>query len=687
MKLPARLTYLCCFCLFLIPAAYGQIDGPVADSTAGDTLPDIVRPPAVYLGSDTVLVRDTLFRMVEQYTFSLAGTEEEDSDLPPFKIFPWEYNMSLHARITSTDSTLRWQVWPNWVYKKNRDPGVFSYRLGTIGRTNAYLHYAHEPQYQQLFWEDVSLNDPVSGTVNWDVIPLHKLSFLYENDTGINHVTGYVLKQHYLSQPLSQLIYRESKFNTRSLEFLVSQNFGAQTNAEISYWDRRDGGEYSNSEVGGRQIFARVYHLLDHRQLIKVHLLSNSYTIDEPFGYGITDLARFAFDPYMANPQQTSAESELSASNIAINYYRRGADTTHVSPESFRAGIFFNSRKRDLTYSVDSTFYKVQSIGINAHKWLNLNPLYLDGSISNELFMNGERDRSDLEHGNWNVFSAKASATLRPLPLLEISGSAEIRNRSDGFISHTLYAGVSMRPAWLLRASAGISQGTVMPTPQQLYWSSLEYRGNPGLVHEKINKIEGSVSLDLSDNVSLGVKGQLKDIRDGIMIEGDSTFANMAPYNSAAASVFFDFNSNRFELTGSASYHQYGRFIQPHSAPLPMDGNSRIWLKGGAYVKGYLFSRATYVKAGLWGMISPLRYQAGHYNPVLDYWQAASNDQYLPPFDRLDLDISARLRSIMITLRWENILDDVSQLGYFETAQYPMGRRRFIFGFRAFFRN
>jgi len=71
----------------------------------------------------------------------------------------------------------------------------------------------------------------------------------------------------------------------------------------------------------------------------------------------------------------------------------------------------------------------------------------------------------------------------------------------------------------------------------------------------------------------------------------------------------------------------------------------------------------------------------------LNYWQSMSQDQQLPIFNRLDVDISARVRSIMFILRWENVLDDVSQLGYFETAQYPMSQRRFIFSVRALFRN
>jgi hypothetical protein len=167
------------------------------------------------------------------------------------------------------------------------------------------------------------------------------------------------------------------------------------------------------------------------------------------------------------------------------------------------------------------------------------------------------------------------------------------------------------------------------------------------------------------------------------MVGTDSSFANRPDYQSLSVTPYLSFKNRLLELKGSATYNRF----ENETGSTLLDENERVWLKGSAYIKGYLFDRATYVKAGVAGMLAPYRYRAASYNPVLDYWQPLSNDQLLPTFNRLDLDISARVRSIMILLRWENILDDVNQLGYFETAGYPMTQRRFIFGLRTFFRN
>jgi len=60
---------------------------------------------------------------------------------------------------------------------------------------------------------------------------------------------------------------------------------------------------------------------------------------------------------------------------------------------------------------------------------------------------------------------------------------------------------------------------------------------------------------------------------------------------------------------------------------------------------------------------------------------------FVPAFFRLDAELSARVRAIMVVIRWENALDGLGQAGYFETASFPMPPRRLIVGIRAQFRN
>ena len=95
---------------------------------------------------------------------------------PSIEIIPWQYNHALGSIQAANDSLLRWQNWPDWTFRKNRDPGALTFRLGTVGRSSAVMIDAHEPRRQQLLWEDIPMHNYVSGTVNWSVIPIHKVN-------------------------------------------------------------------------------------------------------------------------------------------------------------------------------------------------------------------------------------------------------------------------------------------------------------------------------------------------------------------------------------------------------------------------------------------------------------------------------------------------------------------------------
>lgn len=617
---------------------------------------------------------------------TVSDTLQSDSTEVTFEVTPWDYHAPLGATLVASDSTLRWQIWPSWTTKKNRDPGVISYRLGTTGRTNAQLIDAQEPKYQQLFWEDIRLNDPVSGTVNWNYIPHHRIKTLYEEDRGITHRTNFYLREYYLNKPLTQLNYNESSFDTRSLEFVASRNFGQKTNAEISYWDRRDGGEYNNSGVVGRQIYARVSHQLDKQQELKLNFLNNNFDNSLPFGYIIPDDPRqFAFDRFETPANESSGSGDRGSTIIGLNYYRRPADSTQTT-SNFHAGIYSNAAKRSVDYSEDETSYRVQELGGNVRKWQRLGPLLVEGAASYGYFINKSEADSNLVTGNWGLLRTEGKATLQPLSFLQLGGYGSFRFRSDGFSDYTTGVRASFSLDEHLKLSAGFSTGRRMPTPQQLYWQSETYQGNESLTEESIQELNGQLETVPLRGLRVGVKAHLKHIEDGIMLGADSVFTNVNPYSSLSTTGFFDYNSTHFELSGSATLQQFGDYWSSSSLQLPVDNSQRIWFKGSAYVKGYLFNRATYVKAGLAGMITPQAYQSAQYYPSLDFWQS-SGGGIIPSFNRLDVDLSARIRTIMVLLRYENVLDDFAQQGYFETAGYPMTRRRFIFGIRVLFRN
>lgn len=632
---------------------------------------------------DTVVIDSTL--LVPVVLGSPPDQNEPEPDKPPFEVIPWEFHAPMDAKLTATDSTLRWQIWPDWTYKLNRKPGVISYRMGTSDRTNAVQYFAHGPRHQQLNWENISLNDPVTGMVHWSLIPQNKVGEFYTRDLGTYYRSTYYHRQYYLTEPLSRLMYKESSFAKRDLEFEVSHNITKRVNIEVSYLNKRAGGEYPNSEVTGNQIFGKVSYHLDPRRYLKLNYLNNSKTVGRPFGYNIADLRIFNFNRYTANANQGSAESQKSSSLLALSLYQRSR-SPEQGADDFQSSLYYRGNERSIDFLTDSTGYQTRSLGLTARKWLDLGVLDMEGGGGYEYLINEPTEDSTLTRGNWHLFQGEGLLSTDIIPFMEIQSGGEFQWRSDGYTSYRLNAEADIRLGGFT-LTPGVSTGTKMPTPQDLYWSHAEIAGNPNLENEKIQEIRGLLNYQLTPEFLLGIRMQHKDITDGIMVT-DSSFNNVSPYASQSATAYMKWESASFELNGSATVHQFSNSLTTTAAvPDNLPVEERFWLKGSVYWKGYLLDRATYVKAGLSGMMAPLRYQADHYNPSLDRWQPISNDQLLPVYNSLDVDISARVRSLMFIMRWENVLDDVNQLGYFETAEYPMSQRRFIIGIRALFRN
>src|SRR5699024_4660969 len=196
----------------------------------------------------------------------------------------------------------------------------------------------------------------------WWLIPQHKIDRMYSHDLGTQYRNTFHLRQYYLTEPLSRLIYRESKFSHRSLQFEVSHNLSRRLNIELSYWDRRGGGEYDNSEVTGRQIFTKASYHMDERHYFKLNYVNNKLDAGQPFGYVSGDLRRFSFDRFNATANQSSGNSVSVNNLLSFNFYRRSADTSNAA-DDFHASLYQRSTKRDLRYRADSTAYSIRSLG------------------------------------------------------------------------------------------------------------------------------------------------------------------------------------------------------------------------------------------------------------------------------------------------------------------------------------
>src|SRR5690625_5303326 len=258
-------------------------------------------------------------------------------------------------RITETDSTNRWNMALNRVDRIYRDPGVITYRTGRLGVPSGIDIHTYELRHQTLQLNDMPLASPVTGQVNWNRVPIHKIRTIQVQESGYLYQTSVQLREHYTVQPMTFLNFDEGSGDYRNLEFSFAHNFTPRTHLELAFWDRRDGDLLPRNRMEGRQIVAKGRHHLDERHILKVGYINNGLDQEQSLGYEIPDLMRYHFNPYGARAVETSAESNTTTNDLYVHIQQRPEES---EPVRRAAGINYQTEAWRLSYSQDTTAWR-----------------------------------------------------------------------------------------------------------------------------------------------------------------------------------------------------------------------------------------------------------------------------------------------------------------------------------------
>lgn len=628
------------------------------------------------LGADSIQVlrSDTVDVSVDANQSSQSGSEKK-----PFQVKPWKEMQPLISSTAATDSLLRWQVWSGYGDFQSYRPDVISYRLGTTASPDIFHISGFLPHEQKVRMDGIRLNNPVTGRANYNFIPHRKISTVSNQYFG-SYFSKIQLRDYYITQPVSYLNYDESNNNYRNLEFMFSRNLGERTNLELSYWDRRDGGFYPNNEIGGNQIVGRAYHHLNDKWLARAFFLRNKVDRDEPFGYEVNDPLSFQFDEFTSTSIESNARSDHSRWDLVTGLYHR---KNNLSTENAGLEMSISRNDKKITASDDTTGWNIRSYAARVFRNLQFGRLKIDSEL--ELIHNETAGMNSLNIDDWTVVSSGLEAAFKAGSFLIYgTGSYSIRSTDDS--EYEAGFGLSQNFADKLYLNANAYIFSLMPTIQAKYWSSEQYYNNPFLRNELGYAYFAQAEFRLNQSLNLGAKWRYKNAKRETFLHADSTFYNSNAFQQYAATVYGRYDGRLLEIESSATAHLTEYCCSDESSFLN-ELDPVIWIRNSAFVKGYVFDRAAYLKIGIKTLFSPLYYSSRTFNTELQYWQGGSNYTNLPPFFRLDAELSAKIRAIMVVLRWENALDGMGQAGYFETAGYPMPPRRLIVGIRAQFRN
>ena len=165
-------------------------------------------------------------------------------------------------------------------------------------------------------------------------------------------------------------------------------------------------------------------------------------------------------------------------------------------------------------------------------------------------------------------------------------------------------------------------------------------------------------------------------------------FYNAKEHSFWSTSVGLDAHSSHWEYGLSATAFSRGNGqIQTQSAEL-FETDMQFRLRSHAFWKNYVFERAAYTKMGVRLYGSPLASRNLAFDTAAQWWSVQQNGYAeQPAFLRADVEISSRVRSMMVFLRWENVAQGFLGPGYFGADSFPMPGRRLIVSIKAIFRN
>lgn len=619
---------------------------------------------------------------ITPYEPAVQPPESTPEEERPDTVYVWRYDTPATLSTTETDSTLRWLNYVNMADRFYRKRGAAIYRLGTIGRMDGVELFTHESRHINLQMEDMRMNTPLTGLVNWNRLVVHRVSEMATSDFGTDYRANVHLKDHYLVEPRTYLNFDESKFNNRSLEFSFTQNLRKDTNIEFSFWDRRDGGGYRRSNVQGSQATFRGYHQITDLWLLKIGLINNSMNREESFGYSVTNPELFAFNRFTESPLESNADSKQASSDIYIQLHHR-ADTTKTVRS--KLGLHYQTHKWNLTYSADSLDTVFRNAEIFSQHRIRVGGAEITGT--GRLYLLQEKNGDNLSRTSWTGVKTILDYKQRVTGFLDMMGTASSEWMSDGRQSSSLSFKTVIRPLnfFTLKAFGGIA--SVAPDIQSMYWQSLVYSGNKDLLNEEIQYAGASAEIRVGKHIGFGVRGDLRENESSPFLGSENVFVAIDPYLTSSGTAWLSFDSRLFEGEISGHIRTFSSNSSMPENTILNSAGEKVWLKSRLFWKNYVFDRAAFIKAGVIGHFTPGEYRAAQYITPLNRWQSGSQDLLTPLHYRMDVEVSARIRWFMMLLAWENVLDRAGQLGYFETVGYPMPARRFKFGVRVLFTN
>lgn len=631
---------------------------------------------------------------IQADTSDLVAMQE---GLEVFGIIPWRWanRTKWGAREVATDSLLRWEHYTDGHVLWAQRSDVIAYELGTVGRQSGHYVQGFGPGDQKVYLEGIDLSNPITGLQELQYVPINKVSSIQELASHRLR-SDWRLRDYYLIKPISTLHYDESSYTYRNLEFGVGHNFSERSHLELSFWDRRAGGNYPANELKGSQMFAKGYYHLSKTLRLDAWAANNSFEADESFGYSNSSAA-FPFSEYGPIPRRNSVSSSSSRSDWFVRLGHR-PDSSSLASSSFQLGRTIH--KFSLPFGTDTTAWNIRSLWFTGATVLE-GPSW---GLSAEGRWSGYTNRKGSDTGfhtiklsNWWESNANLLGYWKVLPTVNLRLGVEHAFTGDRGSALSGWVSLDFDNKFI-KTNLQLGQGLQLRSIQDQYWTSNSWQ-NDGTNFEdsplqESQYILGSVDLwperilTIWLNARYSVESGIALLAPSGLFQEEIRVYYAKEHSFWSTSVGLDAHSSHWEYGLSATAFSRGNGqIQAQSTEL-FETDMQFRLRSHAFWKGYVFERAAYTKMGVRLYGSPLASHNLAFDTAAQWWSVQQNGlAEQPAFLRADIEISSRVRSMIVFLRWENMAQGLLGPGYFGADSFPMPGRRLVVSIKATFRN
>ncbi|MCC5927564.1 MAG: TonB-dependent receptor [Bacteroidetes bacterium] len=611
-----------------------------------------------------------------------------------FRVYPIRMHPVPGSVLIENDSTLRWNHWLEWSDKLSRKAGVITYRQGGLNRTDYILMDGLGLSDQRLYVEGMHTHNALTGNAMYQHISLERLSAAFRQPAGLSQRTDIEFQRMYLRRPRTRVRYEQSSFELRSTEVQLAQMATHRLGLELMYHGKNYNGEYQRALTESRQMSARAWYHISERYVAQAMILYNGIQLQESGGYTIQNLATFNFSRFFANPVNAGATSSVRQSQVQIALMRRErarSDSLHSRKADTRLLMYYDRYRRSYTSNTDLSSFRYQGIHAAGQHALRYSWVDTRAELRASYYHLIPSQNPSVDINNWSTLTAELRGHIQP-PVpgrFEITFPFILRSepRSDNVHDWEVSGGVLLIPTDLITLHGGLSVGQKAPSIQQRYWSG-QLRGTPDLQESVQRRLTGGITVKPSGGSLLMDATVFTHAYDHMFVlRSDSTFGRIADMSQWGARLSADWSHPSWEMHISSTVQQYRSDNPALSAQLLSGSGLRIWNRASVHWKGRVLSDAAFIKTGLYAILSGNPYRPAAYIPSADYWEGSIEVPEIPGFVRIDADLSARVRTIMFLLRWENVTQGLLQNGYYESAVYPMPSRRLRFGLRVYFTN